>query len=376
MTQRSVRNFVFLTLFVIALTVNTIPPLMTTIQETLGMSVGQSSVVPLSMTFGAMFATFGGGALIAAFGLKKTLLLSLSFSTLGCLFAALARHNILFLISVFLIGAGNGGTVISTTTIFAHLDRSLQKYGIYHAFFGVGGIIAPLFVAFFLQRQLEYRYIFGLYFGMLLLIWIYFIIRYKKNKKYTPINLSEALKIIKRKYVYVVLLVILLYAGIERGTIVWSSNLFTDLFDYSKEGASFIISGFWIAFTIGRVASDYFNDRIGQIRTFFVAGFASLFSLIMLLVTGSFWFFILAAFSYGPVFPSLQKFMNQKLDNREVGLLNGITFGSTGIGIISFSYIMGITGDHSLYLSYMIPIGGFVALLLISSRIRQYRFEK
>lgn len=366
--EKKTRLIIFIALFLISLPVNALPPLMTSFQENLNISIANSSMLPISNTLGTVIFAFLGGILIAQTGLRKTLLIAIFFSFMGNLLVASSRNLFLIILAFFVVGIGEGLSIISLTTFFAHLDDKLQKYGLFHSIFGLGGIITPFIIGVFLKQKISYRYLFLLFSLANVLLW-FCLNRFHgiSEKKYSPIRLTEGLSILKKPYVYIPITLFFIYSASERGTILWSNNLFTGSFDYTKEKASFILSAFWILFTLGRVFSDVLISKkpIRQIIT--LSAIFSLLSLLLLIALKSYLFFILLAIFLAPVYPAIQGFLLKKVSKREIGMINGMTFCITSLGVAFGSFVMGFIGNKNILLSYIFPIVCFFLIVIFAN---------
>ena len=61
MNQKNSRNFIYFTMVIFSMVMNTLAPLMTSIQERFSISVAVSSILPFISTLGTMISNFVGG---------------------------------------------------------------------------------------------------------------------------------------------------------------------------------------------------------------------------------------------------------------------------------------------------------------------------
>jgi fucose permease len=346
---------------------NALAPLMTSFQQQFNLSLSVSSLIPFLNTAGVISANFIGGFLIAHTGLKNFMIISLSLGITGTMFFVFANSFLFLILGSFFIGAGTGAAFMSMSSIYSHLDEKYQNYGLFHAFFGFGGIISPLLVSLIIKFEMSYKILYAVYAFLLFIILIYILIsNIIENRKYDSIKLKEAFKIITKKIVFIPLLIFMLYAGSEIGIVTWSGNLFIQEFHYSKEFSSLLLSAFWIIYTIGRILTDFVDKKLGALKTISIASLSVIFSIIMLITTKNFIFFILLGIFLSTIFPILQKYSSRMLPKREVGLFSGLIFGSTGIGTMILSTSMGVIGDFKIILSYFIPVIAFFIIFILT----------
>lgn len=359
-------------MIVFSLSANTIAPLMTSIQEGFAISVGKSAVIPLINTIGVMSANVIGSFLIAQIGIKRYLSISLIMALFGSTAFVFSENFLILLLSVFFIGASTGAAFTSLSTTISHLDKKYQNFGMLNAFFGVGGILAPIITSYFLAQELNFRAIYLIYLFLFLLLLVYLnTSKMMGNIKYEAIKILEAFNIIKKRLILFSLLIFLFYSGTEISVITWAGNLFVDMFDYSKELSSLLLSYFWITFTAGRFLTDWMNKKFTELRTIIYSSILFFISLGFILIFQLPYFFIVVGLAFGPIFPSIQKFANQKLPSREVGLFNGLSFASTGLGAMIISTSMGVIADFNMMLSFSVPYLTFSIIIILTLLLKK-----
>ncbi|SDC17334.1 Fucose permease [Geotoga petraea] len=351
---------------------NFIPPLMKYFQLNYDITISQSSALPLLNSAGAMFSNIFGGFLLSKIHFRKYFLFSYLLGIVGMFLFAYSKSFVLLSLSGFILGVSVSSTILVLTAIFTHFEDDLQNYGFFHGMFGFGGIISPIIIGFFLNRDFSPQYL--LIFHAFIMAIIGFIV-YKKaifeNKEYDPIHFSEIPNIMGKKMIIIPIIIFLLYAGTEKGIVTWSSNLFVDGFEYSQGFSAFLISLLWIFFTLARLITDTISKRIGEIKLVILTSFSALVSLIMLLSFQNWIFYIFLGLFLGPIFPALQKASNRNIPKREISLFSGIMYFSTGIGGIAVTYFMGLLGDYAIRAAYIIPIFTILIIAFLSRTLKK-----
>ncbi|PNR93336.1 hypothetical protein HWHPT5561_00350 [Petrotoga sp. HWH.PT.55.6.1] len=376
MTEKNTRNFIYISMILFSMVMNTLAPLMTSIQERFSVSITISSSLPFISTFGTMISNFIGSFFIAQIGYKNFLIGALIVLIMGLFLFVTAFSFPMVVLSVFLFGVATGAAFMTLTSAFSHLDRKIQNFGFLNASFGIGGIIAPLLVSLFLVMNLDFRFVYFIHLILISLLFI-FVLIYKpiQNIKYEAIKFKEATGIIRKKFVYLSLLIFLFYSGSEIGIITWSANLFHDVFNYSKEFSSIIISLFWVVFTFGRAITEFLNRKLTELGTILYFSISLIISLALLLIFQHFIFFLFVGFSLSAIFPSIQKYSNQNLPKRILGMYNGLAFGSTGIGAMIIATSMGVIGDINFNISYAIPFLTFAIIIFITQKLGKEKLD-
>jgi fucose permease len=356
---------------IFSMVMNTLAPLMTSIQERFSISVAVSSILPFISTLGTMISNFVGGFFIAQIGYNFFIIGAIIIQIVGLILFAFAVNFPMIVIAVFLLGFATGGVFLTLTSSYSHLDGKYQNFGIYNAFFGFGGIFAPLLVSLFLRLNLDFRFIyfFHLVLAIVILIWV-LSLKPIPNIRYETIKFKEALNIISNKFVYLSLLIFLLYSGTEIGIITWSGNLFYNVFNYSKEFSSIVLSLFWIVFTFGRLLTEFLNKKFTELGTIIYFSSSVIISIALLLIFKHYIFFLFVGFSLSAIFPTIQKYTNQHLPKKWLGMYNGLAFGSTGVGAMIISTSMGVVGERNFVISYLIPFITFALIILAAQKLR------
>ena len=364
--DRKIRVLILAQMIALSMAAVSIPALITTFQKEYNLTIAQSAIIPIISTIGGFITNIIIASVSARMGLKRLNLYFLFIGLSACTILAFSSNIYLFLVGITLIGISTAFGLTNTSTIFAHIDLKYQNYGVFHAFFGVGGIIAPAIVSFLLKHNFSYRYIYYLLM-VLFLSFIGFVATSKliENKKYDNIKLKEAFSILRKSFILPVLIIIVLQAGSEQGIVIWSGNLFDDVLGYSTQSASLFLSFYWIVFTASRLLMQFVEKPLGKLNTVKLSIAFVVIFLALLLLTDLPVFFILLATVMAPVFPLMQKYSAQKLPPREVGLFNGMVFAFTSIGNVIIAGSMGGLGDYNLKLSYLIPIFGALIILAI-----------
>ncbi|KAF2955251.1 MFS transporter [Marinitoga sp. 38H-ov] len=360
------RSFIFIIILISSLYINSISPLMTTFQETFNVTISQSSALPFTNTIGnIIFATIAG-FIISTIGLRNSLISSFFFLILSILIFIFSNNFLGLILAMFFVGGGLGQVFSVTTSMYDHLDEKLQNYGLFHAFFGLGGIIGPLLVSLFLKFNLSYRNLFSTYLILISLLLLYiFITKKPENIKYESFSLSESFILIKKRIVIISLIMLMLYAGSEIGSITWAANLFKNSFNFTKESSAIFISLFWLFFTFGRVISDKLFYFFKEKTSFYLPIISSITLLILFFLKIPFIFAIYGLF-LGPIFPATQKYLNAHLSHREVGLISGLVFAGTGIGSMIITTTMGFIADYNVIASYFLPCSILILIGMLS----------
>lgn len=364
--DKKIRLLIILQMIMIAMGAVSLPALITTFQKEYSLTIAQSAIIPILSTLGGFLTNLLIASYSAKVGLKKLNLYFLVIGLMAAIILAFTNNIYLFLTGILLIGINTAFGLTNTSTIFAHIQIKYQNYGLFHAFFGVGGIITPAIISLLFSHQISYRFFYCLLIGLYTTNILYvFFSNLIENKKYERIRLKEAFRIVKKTYVLPVLILIAIQAGSEQSVVTWSGNFFDEVLNYNIESASLFLSLYWVMFTLARFFVHFVENKIGKLNTAKISVGSAIVSIFLLLLTNHPVFFLLLAVSMGPTFPLMQKYSVQKLPDREVGLFNGLVFAVSSIGNVFISGSMGWLGDYNIKISYVVPVLGSIMTLFI-----------
>lgn len=331
-------------------------------QNYLGISISRSSYIPVFGVLGTTIFSFLMSILVSKFGLKKSNYFGYFLLFLGLLFFSFSKNFFGIILASFLAGASTAVLFTSLTTLLIHLEN--PRFGLTHAFFGLGGIVAPTLVSFSIKSNFSYRYLYMGYFLVVIIIFIWNIFIKLPDAKYETMKFNKIKKTILKPVFFISIISFFLYSGSEIGLVTWSSNLFIH-FGFSEDKAALVISMFWIFYTLSRFLSDFVLKLISEKKIAIFSTFFASFLIFFMLLTKNAYIFPLVGFTMGSTFPMIQRYANMNLNKEEVGLLNGVTYGSTGIGGILFSYSMGFLSDFSIPAMFVLPLVGLILVAIV-----------
>jgi MFS family permease len=347
--ERHQQWLAFFEMFLVSMAANALAPLITTFQDQYKLSITTSSLFPVFLSAGGISANFIGTFIISRIGIRKynfIFLVSLGFTAILFYFSNSAA---LLFAAVFVLGFTTGTGMAVTSTILSHLDHKLQNFGLYHAFFGLGGIITPALIGIILHNKMNYQLIFILMFLFAAGTSIFlFFARFLSDHIYEKVPFLKTLSILKMRVVYLSLIILVFEA-----------------FNFTKESSALFLSGFWLIYTLGRVFAQQIESFFKFQKTIIFSVILVFISIIILLWQGwpvAFWF---AALGMAPIFPITQKYVLQHIDKSKAGMFNGMLFGFLGIGNIILPGLMGVLGGINIYYAFFIPIASMLVILVV-----------
>ena len=357
---------VYFEMFLVSFAANALAPLITTFQDQYNLSITTSSLFPVFLSAGGILANFLGAFFISRMGVRKYNFLFLFSLALTAFLFYIASDTVLLFAAVFVLGITTGTGMAVTSTILSHLDKRLQNFGLYHAFFGLGGIVTPAIIGFILHLDMNYKLIFIFTFLLAVGTGVFLLFaRFLSDHIYEKVPFLKSLSILKMRVIYLSLIILVFYAGSEIGMVLWSSNLFIEAFNFTKESSALFLSGFWLIYTLGRVFAQQIENFLKFQKTIILAVSLVFVSISILLWQGwplAFWF---AALGMAPIFPIIQKYVLQHIEKSQAGMFNGMLFGFLGIGNIILPGLMGVLGGINIYYAFLLPIVSMLVILVV-----------
>ena len=363
---------VFLEMLLISMLANTLAPLITTFQEQFNLSMAQSSLFPVITTAGGVIANLLGTFFIAHIGLRRYNYIFLILMILTYIIFYYVHSVLLLFTALFMFGFSIATGMAVTSTILSHLPLKYHNFGLYHAFFGLGGIITPGLISLILAKNIDYHNIYLLFLTITAIAVLYiWKARLLPDYKYEKTGFIESLSVIKIRVVYLSLIILILYAGCEMGIVLWSGNLFGKAFHFSKESSALFLSGFWIIFTLGRIFTHQIEKICGFFKTQYI--FISFLLLGLTLLLGARWplAFFLIALGLAPIFPITQKYAVSHIPKHQVGMFSGVLFGFLGLGNMFIPGAMGLLGNVNIYYAFLLPVFSLSIILIVVFKLKR-----
>jgi fucose permease len=230
------------------------------------------------------------GFLADRLGRKKTIITGLiMFAISSYLFLAgnaFALFLVLLIIAGLAIGIFKTGALALIGDISGSTRQHTSKMNAAEGFFGVGAIIGPFLVSYFLTKGVEWKWLYVVAGSLcLILIFIAVLIRYPKVKRSSeePINVKRTLRMVKDPYAFGFSLGAFLYVAVEAGIYVWMPTLIADYTGNLLLVATYSLSIFFILRALGRFVGIWMMARFNWTFVLLVSSL-----LILLCYLGSF----------------------------------------------------------------------------------------
>jgi Fucose permease len=315
--QRSVALICF-AFFAAGLTVATVAPLLPLLATRLEVEIS---------LLGSIFTTFSAGIIASQFlmstayqrmGQRTTLGLGLICMGSSYLAFVLSSSFLLLTFASLLAGFGFGGLLATGNRIVAQLfpERSTSLLNIINLFFGIGSIIGPA-LASAIDKSIGQPQV-ALVAGAISIILVGAIIPFGalEGSATPPTPSQPGPKRFKPSPSGILFgLVLLLYTGSEIGFASWLVVYLKQAVSMLESDGALLLSGFWIALTLGRAIAAALGIRVSidRLLTISLLGMAAGSALLLLGIGNSLQTIVgvlLFGLSCGPVFPTVVAVVN------------------------------------------------------------------
>ena len=310
---------------------------------------------------------FGAG-LVTAVSVMMTALALLGFSLSGSF----------WVLCLIAIPSGLGaGAVDAALNNYVALHYASRHMSWLHCFWGVGATLGPYIMGWALEAdlgwQMGYR---SVSFIQILLTLVLFLSLPKWKKRgadagegaveEAPLGLTGALKI---KGVKAILFAFFGYCGLETTAGLWASSYLVEFRGVDPETAAFFASMFFLGITIGRFASGFVADRIGDkgmIRIGCGVMLAGIAMVILPLSTPvpALVGLVIAGIGAAPVYPSIIHSTPAHFGPENSHAIVGIQMASAYCGSTFCPPIFGLIAQHINIAWYPVYLAALALLLL------------
>jgi fucose permease len=348
-------------------------------------SLAGAGAIFTALFVGAIPAQVVTGWLNDRFGPKLVLMVSLLILAGGLLGATLSRSLPLTLACMVFAGLGDGVLVVGSNVIVAQnfSHRRASALNLLNVFYGFGAIAGPAIAGrSILLWGTALPALWALSAVLALLVPTLFGLTIKGE---VPSNgeetTAEAKSLYRSPFLWLLSALLLFYVGVEIGTGGWLATYMRRTTELSPDTAALVVSGFYMALTVGRIAGVGLGLKLTSERLLLVSlTGAVLGSIGMALSVGNTGLTVAAVLvlggSFGPVFPTVLAIITARYTvgaGRAASMV--IAMGSVGgmlIPLLQGALLEGV-GAQSLA---QLVVADTVCMLLILGILTFYERQK
>lgn len=366
MRRRLITYLSYLSLLSYALSVTLIGPALSEIQNCFQVRESELGLLFAFQSIGFVSFVLLGGYLIDRYNIKLVSVLGQLHLSLGLLILSKAEAFSTAIFGFCLVGISGALIEVSTNTTISYLyqDKRASSLNLLHVYFGVGALIGPLFSAFLLNTGLKWQSVY-LYAFILsgITLGLFLIQRFPERVEVDKVDFSLFFKILKSRWTILLGIAIACYVGAEMGTNNWVILYMERELSAKKIVASFFLTNFWLAMTVGRVLCVFLGKKIKEENLLFSLSISSVIFYVLFLFSfkllSSGLFLILLGFSFSGIFATIIALGASRFP-QALGTINGIIMTAVGVGFMLFPWLIGVISTFS-----SLRIGMFLILFLL-----------
>lgn len=339
----------------------------------LGVSVSFMGIISMVISGGTIVSSLLSDKLTHKFGTRAVTVTSVLL-TVAALFGFSFSGSFSMLI-IFAVPYGLGaGAIDAALNNYVALHYKAKHMSWLHCFWGVGAIISPFIMSFALKNlnwNGGYRIVGFIQLAIALLLLVTLPV-WKINKTESTadtkrVGLTAALKI---KGVPFLLIGFFAYCAAEATAMYWASTYFTEVKGISGDRAASFAALFYIGITLGRFASGFITERLGDRRMILLGtGILACGIMILLIPVRSymtaFAAFLVIGFGCAPIYPCIIHSTPANFGAENSGAIIGIQMASAYVGSTFIPPLFGLFGNAVGFSVMPVYLLAFFALMII-----------
>lgn len=339
----------------------------------LGVSVSFMGIISMVISGGTIVSSLFSDKLTHKFG-TRTVTVTSVLLTVAALFGFSFSGSFSMLI-IFAVPYGLGaGAIDAALNNYVALHYKAKHMSWLHCFWGVGAIISPFIMSFALKNlnwNGGYRIVGFIQLAIALLLLVTLPV-WKINKTESTadtkrVGLTAALKI---KGVPFLLIGFFAYCAAEATAMYWASTYFTEVKGISGDRAASFAALFYIGITLGRFASGFITERLGDRRMILLGtGILACGIMILLIPVRSymtaFAAFLVIGFGCAPIYPCIIHSTPANFGAENSGAIIGIQMASAYVGSTFIPPLFGLLGNAVGFSVMPVYLLAFFVLMII-----------
>jgi len=295
-----------------------IGPLLPDLAKINGASLTEIGLLFTGLFLGAVVSQFVAGPIADRTGRKPVFLFGIVVMAAATVGLTTSRNVGLTLAFALPWGVGLGATELAANVLIAELyaERSVSALNLLNVFFGLGAFAGPALVS--LSVAWWHTGMPALWMGAaVLLIPVPFVARLTEDRAAALAasgaasvgDAGRARPVYRSPFLWVFGAALLVYVGTEQMVGGWATVYMARTTALAISSAALVASGFWIAFTFGRIAAAAVGARLAP-KVVLAASLAVATAgvLVVSLTTGNIALsiagFLLTGFGFGPIYPT------------------------------------------------------------------------
>ena len=337
----------------------------------------------LFQTVGYLVAAFNSGLLVEKLGNRRFLVLGVVSFLLGVGTLSLMPQFMVILIMMLPLGFGVAIIDAGLNTYIASMPRNAALLNYLHAFYGIGALLGPLIASTILAIRWGWNTVYILWIGMSLVLLIGFQLVFREQNisqredTATRPESNVLLAALSVPMVWIAALFMLIYVGAEVSVGSWTYSFLTEERHAPILLAGWMVSGYWIGLTLGRLTLARVTLRIGSERLILgcLVGvvIGALFVWLLPVYAVSAVGLGLIGFSFGPIYPTTIALISDRVSGRILPSVIGFMVSLGSIGAAICPWLAGLLAQRFGLWSLMPYVIILTAAMVLLWRVLQVR---
>jgi fucose permease len=343
--------------------------------------IGKAVIGLLFFAFSAGYLLAGAasGWLIRRLGLRAAIVLgTATYSTIA--FGCAMRPPYAVLVALYAVFGFGGGLIEATLNAYlAALPRHVVLLNLLHACFGAGALAGPVLAATLLAAGLHWGAVYLVFAGAGTALMIGFAARYpsalpavEPDSDPPPARTSDLGAALRHPAVLLSALFLTVYVGLEISLGNWLYSLLVEERGQGAVLAGWVVSAFWMGFTLGRFVLSVLAERCGIgpaelawgcLVTVMVAGVAVWLAPGTLAASAG---LVVLGFALGPIYPLTVAVLPRMTPSRMVPTAIGLLVGMSVLGGAFFPWLAGTLAEL-IGLGSLLPFTLLLGLALLAN---------
>lgn len=300
------------------------------------------------------------GLLIEKLGIRRFLIVGTGDFIICAIVYSLQPAFTLILVAAFFLGSAVACIDAGLNTYMASLPNNTRRLNYLHAFYGCGAWIGPIISSALLAWQLSWGKVYLVWCALAVIFLIgLFTIFQAYNPPQKSVQGNEAvptarenilLATLKMRAVWIACLLFVFYTGTEVSSGSWGVTFLLGARQSSGIVAGWIISGYWLGLTLGRIVLGHVAERLGpaHLVQYSILGAACGMFITWLIPTtiGATIGLFLLGFCLGPIFPTVIALMSTFVSARLLPSAVGFLTSAANIGAALLTWLAGSLIGH------------------------------
>jgi fucose permease len=309
----------------------------------------------LFQTIGYLIAAFNSGLLVERLGNRRFLVSGAASFLLGVGTLSLMPPFVFVLGVMLPLGFGVAIIDAGLNAYIAGKPRNAALLNYLHAFYGTGALLGPVIASAILAIRWGWNSVYLVWIGMSLVLLVGFKLIFKDQNISAPEDVAKPrsnvlVTALRVPLVWIAALFMLIYVGAEVSVGSWSYSFLTEERHAPILLAGWMVSGYWIGLTLGRLTLARVTLHIGSERLIqgCLVGVVTGVLLVWLLPisAASALGLGLIGFSFGPIYPTTIALISNKVSSRILPSAIGFLASLGSVGAAILPWFVGMLAEH------------------------------